>query len=127
MFVTKTMPNSKRLHIEDNIPTFFDQVLELVPLIPVGRVTTYGAIARFLGSASSARMVGWALNSTKTNLKDIPAHRVVNRTGTLTGKAHFNGIPMAELLQREGITVKDDQIQEMERVFWDPALELQVD
>jgi len=103
--------------------SFFQDVYEVVKLIPEGRVTSYGAIAQYLGTAGSARMVGWALNSSLT--KDIPAHRVVNRIGLLTGKKHF-GHPnrMKELLEQEGIRVKDNRIQEFERYFWDPKKEL---
>lgn len=101
--------------------SFFQQVYKVVRLIPYGKVTTYGAIAEFLGSKGSARMVGWALNSSKYNLENIPAHRVVNRNGVLTGKRHFGGHEtMKELLESEGITIADDVIQNMEEVFWQP-------
>jgi methylated-DNA-protein-cysteine methyltransferase-like protein len=103
--------------------SFFQDVYDVVKLIPEGRVTSYGAIAEYLGTASSARMVGWALNSSFG--KDIPAHRVVNRNGLLTGKKYF-GHPdrMQELLEREGIRVRDNQIMEFDRLFWDPRKEL---
>ena len=92
-------------------------------LIPQGKVTTYGAIANYLGAPRSARMVGWALN--KSNTHNVPAHRVVNKKGLLTGKFHFDGTTlMQELLSNEGIVVVDNQIQEMENYFWDPAKEL---
>lgn len=104
---------------------FFEQVYEVCKLIPEGRVTSYGAIARYLGAAKSARMVGWAMNSSK-NLEDVPAHRVVNRNGLLTGKSHFGGSnAMQSLLEAEGVKVKDLKVQEFEKLFWDPMKELQ--
>ncbi len=100
---------------------FFEKVYDIVRKIPYGRVTSYGAIAEFLGSKSSSRMVGWALNSKKYDLKDIPAHRVVNRKGLLTGKRHFGGAElMKELLESEGVKVDDDRIVNFEEVFWKP-------
>lgn len=100
-------------------------VFEVVKQIPPGRVSSYGAIARFLGSGGSSRMVGWAMNASHSQLEKIPAHRVVNRNGLLTGKAHFNPPEkMAELLSREGVEVKNDQIQNFTTVFWDPNQEL---
>lgn len=104
---------------------FFEKVYEVTKLIPFGRVTSYGAIARFIGSPQSARMVGWALNST-TNLQGwIPAHRVVNRNGMLTGKVHFPGSEtMKQLLESEGITVENDKVIGFEKLFWDPLREL---
>jgi methylated-DNA-protein-cysteine methyltransferase-like protein len=100
--------------------TFFDKVYEVARCIPFGRVTSYGAIAKYLGAARSARMVGYAMNG--SHGKDVPAHRVVNRKGLLTGKHHFEGTNlMQQLLESEGITVKDNQIQNFEQVFWDPA------
>jgi len=99
---------------------FFDRVYAVTQHIPLGKVTTYGAIAKFLGTARSARMVGWALNSSKKRL-EIPAHRVVNRKGLLTGKLHFDGTNlMQQLLESEGIVVKNNQIQQLESVLWDP-------
>jgi len=98
---------------------FHEKVLEIVRQIPYGRVTTYGAIARRLGSPRSARMVGWVLNSQKGN-SDIPAHRVVNRQGLLTGKMHFEGTNlMQELLESEGVEVEDNRV-DLEKYFWDP-------
>jgi len=98
---------------------FHKKVLEIVRQIPYGRVTTYGAIARRLGSARSARMVGWVLNSQKGN-SDIPAHRVVNRQGLLTGKMHFEGTNlMQELLESEGIKVVDNRVN-LDKYFWEP-------
>lgn len=100
---------------------FFEQVYEVVQLIPYGRVTSYGAIAGYLGSKGSARMVGWAMNSSYTQPENIPAHRVVNRNGLLTGKYHFGGMDvMRNLLESEGITIKNDQIINFAKHFWDP-------
>lgn len=92
-------------------------------LIPKGRVTSYGAIAEFIGMKGGARMVGWAMNASHS-LSDVPAHRVVNRNGLLTGKHFFGGDRMKELLESEGITIKNDQVQSFTSVFWDPSLEL---
>lgn len=103
---------------------FFQDVYEVVRLVPRGRVTSYGAIAHYLGTRSSARMVGWAMNQSHT-MHDVPAHRVVNRKGLLTGKNHFGDpILMQKLLEDEGIIVLNDQIQNFEQVFWDPSKEL---
>lgn len=103
---------------------FFEKVYEVAKLIPFGRVTSYGAIAKYLGTAKSARMVGWAMNASHNNA-DIPAHRVVNRNGLLTGKFHFEGTNlMQQLLENEGIVVKENQIQNFSNVFWDPFKEL---
>ncbi len=104
---------------------FFRQVFEVVRKIPYGRVTTYGAIAEYLSHRGAARMVGWALNSSKNDLQDIPAHRVVNRKGLLTGKQAFGGHDtMKNLLESEGIAVENDRIVHFEKVFWDPSGEL---
>lgn len=104
--------------------TFFQDVYEVVRLIPAGRVSTYGAIAAYLGSKGSARMVGWAMNQAH-QYPDVPAHRVVNREGVLTGKHHF-GSPtaMQAMLEAEGIIVVQDQVQDFGRIFWDPVKEL---
>ncbi len=103
---------------------FFDRVYDVVRLIPHGRVTSYGAIAKHLGAARSARMVGWAMNACGGR-EDVPAHRVVNRKGVLTGKHHFQGTNlMQQLLESEGIRVIDNQIQNFESLFWDPMKEL---
>ena len=103
---------------------FFEKVYKVTRLIPHGRVTSYGAIATFLGAARSARMVGWAMNKSH-NLEDVPAHRVVNRKGLLTGKHHFDGTNlMQQLLENEGIIVVESQIQDLEKVFWNPMDEL---
>ena len=101
--------------------SFFEKVYAIVRRIPAGRVTSYGAIAEYIGTKGSARMVGWAMNSSHTKTNDIPAHRVVNRVGLLTGKHHFGGVKvMQQLLESEGIGVKDDQIVKFEAHFWDP-------
>jgi methylated-DNA-protein-cysteine methyltransferase-like protein len=103
---------------------FFNQVYEVVKLIPRGRVTSYGAIGQYLGLKSSARMVGWAMNAAHV-IKTVPAHRVLNRNGVLTGKHHFETpTTMKKLLEAEGIKIKKDQVQEFEKVFWDPNKEL---
>ena len=101
---------------------FFDQVYAVVRQVPKGRVTTYGAIARFLGSAQSSRMVGYAMNASFA-LDDVPAQRVVNRLGLLTGKHHF-GTPtrMQELLEAEGVRVQNDQVQDFDQLFWSPEM-----
>lgn len=102
---------------------FFESVYEVVRLIPAGRVTTYGAIARFLGSAKSARMVGWAMNASFGVLPPVPAQRVVNASGMLSGKFHFGpGDEMKNLLEVEGIRVENDQIQDFNQLFWDPSV-----
>ncbi|MGA1977560.1 MAG: MGMT family protein [Bacteroidales bacterium] len=104
---------------------FFTKVYELTKLIPYGRVTSYGAIARCLGSGRSARMVGWALNACHSRPEFIPAHRVVNRTGLITGKYHFgNSTTMKQLLENEGIKIVDDQVVDFKNKFWDPFVEL---
>ncbi|RYC52028.1 MGMT family protein [Flagellimonas olearia] len=103
--------------------SFFDKVYQVAQQIPYGRVTSYGAIAKYLGAARSARMVGWAMNN--SSAKDVPAHRVVNRVGVLTGKHHFGGTNlMQQLLENEGIQVKDNQIVDFQKYFWDPMKEL---
>ena len=102
---------------------FFEKVYEVTRQIPAGKVTTYGAIARYLGTGQSARVVGWALNSCHERTGEfIPAHRVVNRTGQLSGKHHFgtSGI-MEQLLENEGISVENDRVIEFEKLFWDPG------
>lgn len=93
--------------------------------VPRGRVTTYGAIARYLGSPGAARMVGWAMNQTRTSAEYIPAHRVVNRNGLLTGKHHFDGSQlMQEMLENEGARISENRILNMNEMFWDPVEEL---
>jgi len=106
---------------------FFQQVYSVVKQIPPGRVTSYGAIARYLGTARSARMVGWAMNQCHSQVAIIPAHRVVNRNGLLTGKHFFGGENvMQELLESEGLKIEDDQILNFKERFWDPILELEL-
>ena len=108
----------------DKKASFFQDVYEVVKLIPSGRVTSYGAIGAYLGLKSSARMVGWAMNASH-GLPDVPAHRVVNRSGLLTGKNHFTTPTiMQELLESEGVIIKDDKVQELNTVYWDPVIEL---
>jgi methylated-DNA-protein-cysteine methyltransferase-like protein len=101
--------------------TFFEDVYAVVRQIPKGRVTSYGAIANYLGTKLSARMVGWAMNAAHVVTPKVPAHRVVNRNGMLTGKAHFaTPTAMQELLQKEKIKIKNDTVQDFEKVFWNP-------
>lgn len=105
---------------------FFGNVYEVVKLIPHGRVTSYGAIAAYLGMKRSARMVGWAMNA--AHGKEVPAHRVVNRNGNLSGKMHFSDPDaMANLLRAEGVEVENDTVKRFKQVFWDPSLELGID
>ena len=107
--------------------SFFEQVFQVVELIPEGRVTSYGAIARYLGTSRSSRMVGWAMNASHTCGRYIPAHRVVNRKGLLTGKHFFaDENEMADRLRAEGIAVENDQIVSFEKFFWDPMVELDI-
>ena len=105
--------------------SFFEMVFDVVRQIPQGRVSSYGAIAAALGTKSSARMVGWALHSSNLVNQNVPAHRVLNRQGLLTGKMHF-AYPeqMQELLEKEGVAIKNDQVVNFEKLFWDPAKEL---
>ncbi len=111
--------------MESGEQNFFQRVYEVAKCIPYGRVTSYGAIAKYLGAARSARMVGWAMNGSGAQ-GDVPAHRVVNRKGLLTGKQHFDGTNlMQQLLENEGVHVVDNQIVDFEKHFWDPAKELE--
>ena len=104
---------------------FFERVYAIARQIPYGKVTSYGAIAKALGTARSARMVGWAMNASH-NLEDVPAHRVVNRKGLLTGKLHFDGTNlMQQLLENEGLTVVDNQIMDFEKHFWQPEVRIE--
>ena len=104
---------------------FFQQVFQVVDLIPKGKVTSYGAIANYLGAKQSSRMVGWAMNASHNLVKPIPAHRVVNRKGVLTGKMHFSDEnTMANRLKEEGHEIVNDQILSFKDVFWDPSIEL---
>ncbi|MEI7421115.1 MAG: MGMT family protein [Prolixibacteraceae bacterium] len=104
---------------------FYEKVYEIVRVVPPGRVTSYGAIARYLGTGLSARVVGWALNASHGMNPFVPAHRVVNRDGLLTGKVHFNPpSAMQELLENEGVKVDSDQVINFRELFWDPMIEL---
>lgn len=100
---------------------FYERVYEIVLQIPPGRVTTYGAIAKALGAVRSSRLVGIAMNCSHLTHPELPAHRVVNRSGLLTGKSHFTHLPMHILLEADGIDVIDDQVQDFENLFWDPS------
>ncbi len=107
----------------DKNDNFFERVYAVARQIPYGKVTSYGAIAKVLGAARSARMVGWAMNASH-NMEDVPAHRVVNRKGLLTGKHHFDGTNlMQQLLESEGIEVIDNQIIDFEKHFWIPEMD----
>ena len=100
---------------------FFDSVYQVVRLIPKGRVTSYGAIAKYLGAARSSRMVGYAMNASFNEMPPVPAHRVVNRNGQLSGRMHFeHPFKMQELLEAEGIQVEDDTVVGFQELFWDP-------
>ena len=108
-----------------NSSNFFERVYEVAKQIPYGRVTTYGAIAKAIGAAKSARMVGWAMNASK-NRGDVPAHRVVNRNGMLTGKSHFGGSnAMQQLLEAEGVKIREMKVLDFDSVFWDPMTQLE--
>ena len=104
---------------------FFADVMDVVRQVPRGRVTSYGAIAKYLGAPRSARLVGWCMNNAHAQRPPVPAQRVVNRNGLLTGKHHFaTPTTMQELLEKEGVKVKDDQVVDFAKKFWDPAVEL---
>lgn len=104
---------------------FFDLVYQVVRLIPKGRVTSYGAIAKYLSAPKASRSVGYAMNASHNQKPSVPAHRVVNRNGLLTGKHHFSPpSAMQQKLEKEGVKVKKDQIMDFEKVFWDPSIEL---
>jgi len=104
---------------------FFDQVFKVVRLIPEGRVTSYGAIAKYLGAPTSSRIVGYAMNASHSQKEKVPAHRVLNRNGKLTGKHHFsNPFMMQELLEKENIIIKNDTVQDFNNHYWDPTFEL---
>lgn len=106
---------------------FFADVMDVVRQIPKGRVTSYGAIARYLGAARSARIVGYCMNNSFATKPPVPAHRVVNSAGLLTGKHHFaTPTRMADLLKKEGVKVKQDQVVDFDKKFWDPAVELRL-
>lgn len=104
---------------------FFELVYQVCRAIPTGRVTTYGAIAKYLGAARGARMVGWAMNNAHHQKQMVPAHRVVNRNGQLTGKMHFSSpTAMQERLKNEGVNVVNDTVVDFKKLFWNPSLEL---
>lgn len=104
---------------------FFAKVYEVVKMVPPGRVTSYGAIARYLGAPGASRMVGWAMNTSHSSEDYIPAHRVVNRNGLLTGKHHFDTpLAMQELLESEGVEVENDKVKDFDILFWNPVREL---
>jgi len=110
--------------LTSNTDNFFDRVYEVVKQIPYGRVTNYGSIAKYLGSAKSSRAVGYAMNASH-NIADVPAHRVVNKVGLLTGKHHFFGSNlMKDLLESEGIEIIDNQVSQFDSLYWDPSIEL---
>jgi methylated-DNA-protein-cysteine methyltransferase-like protein len=123
------MPKKKSSNIDLPSPpkeySFFKDVHEVVRQIPKGRISSYGAIARYLGTGLSARMVGWAMNAAHAVHPPVPAHRVVNRNGMLSGKAHFSPPSLMEdLLKKEKIVVKEDKIIDFNELFWDPSIEL---
>ena len=106
---------------------FFEDVFEVVRLIPKGRVTNYGSIAKYLGTGLSSRMVGWAMNASHNVKPKVPAQRVVNRNGLLTGKFHFKTpTTMQELLEKEGVKIKNDKVVNFKEIFWDPNEELKL-
>lgn len=115
----------KERRVKGQERNFFEDVFEVVRLIPPGRVTNYGSIAKYLGSGLSSRMVGWAMNASHVADPPVPAHRVVNRNGMLTGKHHFaSPTLMQELLQKEGVEVSKDKVVHFQQLFWDPEKEL---
>lgn len=117
---------SQHIKLSEKNKDFFDIVYQVVRLIPKGRISTYGAIATYLGKKSGARMVGWAMNASHSQKEKVPAHRVVNRNGLLSGKAHFNPPKkMQKLLESEGIEILNDQVQDFKTHFWNPLLELE--
>ncbi len=119
----KSLPASER----KSPPDFFEMVFQVVRLIPKGRVTSYGAIAKYLGSAGSSRLVGYAMNGAGKKKPKVPAHRVVNRNGMLTGKLQFETpYQMQELLEKEKVKIKDDKIIDFQKHFWDPTKELEI-
>lgn len=123
--IAKGLPKAKPVAGQVKEYSFFDDVYDVVRQIPKGRVTSYGSIAAYLGTKLSARMVGWAMNGAHNVKPKVPAQRVVNRNGMLSGKAHF-GTPtaMEELLMKDGVKVKDDTVVDFEKCFWNPAIEL---
>jgi methylated-DNA-protein-cysteine methyltransferase-like protein len=122
--LTKFVPKCGLKVVESE---FYQNVYDLVRQIPPGRVCSYGLIARYLGSGKSSRLVGWAMNASHSQWPPVPAHRVVNRLGMLSGKAHFQTpFLMQELLEKEGVQIANDQVQDFEKRLWDPFLELHV-
>ncbi len=120
----KVQGNSDEGEVKSN-RNFFEDVFAVVRLIPPGRVTNYGSIAKYLGSGLSSRMVGWAMNASHQSPEKVPAHRVVNRNGLLSGKSHFETpTAMQELLEKEGILIKDNQVVDFRKICWDPEKEL---
>ncbi len=117
----------KKKSSANKLDSFFEQVYAVARLVPKGRVTSYGAIAKYLGTTRSSRMVGWAMNGAHQVKPKVPAHRIVNRIGMLTGKHHF-GTPtqMKELLEKEGVKVKKDQVVDFKKLFWNPMEELKM-
>ncbi|MFK7786435.1 MAG: MGMT family protein [Crocinitomicaceae bacterium] len=114
------------MKLSEQSKDFFKDVYDVVRLIPEGRVTSYGSVAKYLGAPRSSRMVGWAMNAAGT-MPDVPAHRVVNRKGLLTGKMHFSTPTlMEELLKREKIEVQNDQVVDFDKHYWDPSIELKL-
>ncbi|MFC0774380.1 MGMT family protein [Terrimonas alba] len=123
--VIKKSAAKKKPPVKKNADSFFEMVYDIARLIPKGRVTSYGAIANYAGIKLSARMVGWAMNGAGRVKPKVPAHRVVNRLGMLSGKHHFgNPDAMEKLLNKEGIKVKNDKIVDFEKLFWNPATDL---
>ena len=116
------------MNYSENSENFFQLVYQVCREIPKGRATSYGTIAKYLGSGRSSRMVGWAMNNAHSQNPSVPAHRVVNRNGQLTGKMHFaNPMEMAILLKKEGIEVENDKIINFKAIFWDPNIELNLE
>ncbi|MCX6197749.1 MAG: MGMT family protein [Bacteroidetes bacterium] len=126
-FVQNKKVNSKQIEKRKDSYSFFENVYEVTRLIPRGRVTSYGAIAKYLGSGQSARMVGYAMNAAHIQIPPVPAHRVLNRNGMLTGKHHF-GSPdlMQKMLEKEGVKVSKDTVEKFDKIFWNPAIELSI-
>ena len=124
MKTPKHKTTDRKIPAPDKRTSFFQDVWDVARQIPKGRVTSYGAIAQYLGAKSSARMVGWAMNAAHS-IKDVPAHRVVNRNGMLSGKAHFSPPEkMEQLLKKEGVKIKDNTVRNFDKFFWDPNIEL---
>lgn len=123
----KLSAGEKPREIKSGEYNFYSDVFDVVRQIPKGRVTSYGAIAQYLGTKMSARMVGWALNSARHAHSKVPAQRVVNRNGMLTGKMHFSTpTEMEELLKKENVMVKNETVIDFQKKFWDPSAELKI-